>query len=168
MNIENYFIRVSLLIPTSFHRALTERKVLGLPPIVPLSLERLENDDLGPGYDIGYYAGDQDDLRRRPDNCRITDAGSLRDMRNQIGRVRARMNTNGVSGINLFRQWLDDEDMFFYHSWGHIEVGECGYRGRLASAMCCATYSARDPSFYRWHRHISDLRWEAANQLLPR
>ena len=51
-----------------------------------------------------------------------------------------------------------------YHEDGHLHVGYC--QGGNAP-MVYSQVSARDPIFWRWHKHISNFIREMTNRILP-
>ena len=59
-----------------------------------------------------------------------------------------------------------------YHSKGHMVIAKaCSplYKtpDRILGIMAYSEVSARDPIFYRWHRHVEDLVQEYRDTQLP-
>ena len=135
------------------HRAVIERRLVGLPDLVPLDIQNFRLS-LGPGYDTGYFAWPG--LVDRQDDCIVKEE----DLAEQTQRLQELTRNPGVS-MEAFRHKLDG-----YHSGGHTAVGDCNKRlgiGPMTYSEC----SARDPTFWRLHKHLEELVVDTVHKILP-
>ena len=127
--------------------------MLGLPELIPLGPHNMGRS-LGPGYDIGYFAWEG--LTARPDGCMV-EPGKVEELR-ETGQT---MRSAQISTFEEFMSVLKDSG---YHEDGHLNVGYCqGGNGPMAYSQV----SARDPIFWRWHKHVSDFVRQISNRILP-
>ena len=112
--------------------------------------------ELGPGYDVGYFAWDG--LVARPDGCSVdqSEIERLQTVRDEL-----LQGSNSHSSLGEFFNELRNSA---YHENGHLAVGQC--QGG-SSPMVYSQVSARDPIFWRWHRHISDFVRAATENIYP-
>ena len=155
---------------TSF-RAAIERRVLNLPDIEPLDLEKL-GKPLGPGYDNempDQHAQPHPDfnLFGRKKDCDLS-----KDQCQGDEVCPYKCNTSGQEWLakmkkdyqSISESMLKDDYETFgrvlegvgYHGGVHDRVGSvCSPKG--CSFLAPSEASARDPLFYRWHLHIEEL-----------
>ena len=157
---------------TSF-RAAIERRVLNLPDIEPLDIEKL-GKPLGPGYD-----NEMKDQNANPDKTGQWDLfGRKEDCDLSKDQCQSICQYLNCSIAPTGQQWLaemekdyknisesmlkDDYETFGrlmgngYHGRAHGRIGSvCSPDG--CSFLAPTEASARDPIFYRWHLHIDEL-----------
>ena len=155
---------------TSF-RAAIERRVLNLPDIEPLDIEKL-GKPLGPGYD-----NEMEDQNAQPDPDyklfgRKEDCDLSKDQCQGDEVCPYKCNTSGQEWLakmkkdyqSISESMLKDDYETFgrvlegvgYHGGVHDRVGSvCSPKG--CSFLAPSEASARDPLFYRWHLHIEEL-----------
>ena len=121
-------------------RAVIERKLVGLPDLVPLNYENFQQS-LGPGYKMHYFTFSG--LRDRQKDC-IAPSNET----NPNEERRKRLLSNPGASLAEFMNRIAAEG---YHEGGHLAISRCG------GPMAYSEASARDPTFWRWHRHVSDF-----------
>merc|ERR1712142_498929 len=122
-------------------RAVIERRLIGLPELVPLNFENFKKP-LGLAYKMGYFAFS--DLRDRQAHCRIP-------LNNVTDTEKRAQNLRSNPGSSL-REFLNKVNPSGYHEAGHLDIANhCG------GPMTFSEVSAMDPEFFRWHRQISDF-----------
>ena len=65
--------------------------------------------------------------------------------------------------VGTFEEFLHVLSNSGYHEDGHLAVGHC----KGVGPMVFSQLSARDPIFWRWHKHISGFVMEMVNKILP-
>jgi len=123
-----------------------ERKILGMPDVVPLDAR---NRDLR--FSSRYYLSLQKDPERRlvrfaraTDTCRLTN-----QQRRELRRREARCDQSMKYGMNEFRKQCE-----MFHNYGHVYISlTCkeNWGPSRRGIMTDSAASARDPLFYRWH-----------------
>ena len=111
-----------------------------MPELVPLNFENFQKS-LGPGYIMHYFKFF--DLVDRRQDCFVP-----LDETNPNEERRKRLLSNPGTSLTDFIAKLATEG---YHEGGHLAVARCG------GPMAYSEASARDPTFWRWHRQISDF-----------
>ena len=122
-------------------RAIIERRLLNLPELIPLNDTNL-SQSLGPGYIMGHfqYQGHQD---------RRTDCVLKPKVVEIIGERKRSLESNHGSSVSEFMKNIYESG---YHEYGLLNIGDsCGAPMPLSDA------AARDPLFWRWHKHIKDF-----------
>jgi len=139
-------------------RGEVERRTLGLPDLVPLGPVAM-GQGMGPGFNLGYWAWN--DLTSRPDDCRTDQENVTKLVRSGEGLKNSRMPTFQDFMLNLKHSG--------YHEDGHLAVGYCRDRNnqQTNNPMTYAQVSARDPLFWRWHKHVSNFIREITNSIMP-
>ena len=126
---------------------------MGLPELIPLTPENM-GKSLGPGYGRGYFAWDA--LTGRPDGCIVE--------KQKVANLSIKYNEMQNKKISTFEELVHVLTESEYHEDGHLHVGYC--QGGNAP-MVYSQVSARDPIFWRWHKHISNFIREMTNRILP-
>ena len=134
--------------------------------VVPLDPSELEKS-LGPGYRKGWYGWKK--LGERRHECDIGSINSTytRSIRFTYQRVKREIRKR--QPYETFCKFLEKK----YHSKGHMVIAKaCSptFEPRTNEGlgiMAFSEVSARDPIFYRWHRHIEDVVQEYRNTQLP-
>ena len=111
-------------------------------------------ENLGPGYSLGYFAWEG--MTARPDGC-VVEKEKVANLSRIIRNIRNHK-------ITTFEELMYRIKHSEYHEKGHLAVGYCQGGD---SPMVYSQVSARDPIFWRWHKHISDLIREMTNKILP-
>ena len=121
-------------------RAAIERRLVGLPELIPLNYSNFKQS-LGPGYNTEYFRFQ--DLQDRKGDCLV----KAKDVKITEGRRKSLESSPGSS----VAEFMDNIYKSGYHERGHLDIGDsCG------GPMPFAEASARDPIFWRWHKHIKD------------
>ena len=140
------------------YRGEIERRNLGLPDLVPLGPVAM-GQGMGPGFNLGYWAWS--DLTSRPDDCRTDSENVTKLTRSGENLKNSRMAT--------FEEFMSRLKHSGYHEDGHLAVGYCRDRNnqQTNNPMTYAQVSARDPLFWRWHKHVSNFIREITNNIMP-
>ena len=137
----SYFFFVLKYEQCFFPRAIIERRLLNLPELFPLNDTNLRQS-LGPGYIMGHfqYQGHNDRQRDCVLKPKIVEI---------IENSKKSLETNHGVSVSEFLKNIYESG---YHEYGLLNIGEsCGGPMPLAEA------AARDPLFWRWHKHIKDF-----------
>ena len=98
----------------------------------------------------------------RPDNCQIYDAA-------KAGMMEA-FNNVQTSKLGDLEEFLSFQGvMDNYHSIGHMVIATCasgGLQAKPHNIMANAEVSARDPIFWRWHKHIDQVYKQKKKELM--
>ena len=141
-----------------FHRYYTERYVSGIKPVVPLDPSEYKKS-LGPAYKKGWYSPRW--WGERKADCKVGSAylnnvsAVYQDVKSEINRKQS---------YEDFCKYVEKN----YHSKGHIIVGKACAKNGQQSQMAYSEAAARDPIFYRWHKHLEDLVQEFRDKQLPK
>ena len=149
-------------------RAALERKVLGLPDIIPLDPEKMKEGNLGRGYvsEVKEYASRIENCDLTTTTCEEFDSSSCTKkyisgeewIKGKMVRVRDFIVKTSLprDTFERYGRYLDRS----YHGSGHMRIAyACSSKksDKVGNIMQSADASGRDPLFYGWHQHIEDL-----------
>ena len=119
-----------------------------MPELVPLDFENFKKS-LGPGYRMSYFKF-ENMTKDRGDDCF---APSHLIIRNEERRTSLVSNPGSslAEFLTKLERGTNQNGTEGYHSEGHNAVAECG------GPMAFSEAAARDPTFWRWHKHVSDF-----------
>ena len=141
------------------HRYSIERYVSGIEPVVPLDPSEFRKS-LGPAYRKGWYL--PKGLGERKANCKVG-----RSNMNIISTLykKVKQKIKRKQSTEDFYKYLETK----YHADGHMIVARaCSTKRDELSQMAYSEVSARDPIFYRWHKHLEVVAQEYRNKRLPK
>ena len=103
----------------------------------------------------GWYSWDG--LGGRVDNCDLTKINPVMINRTEVLYSYMERALYGEDNYEIFCQYVERH----YHSHGHSVIAKECKTGGIEGVMSYSEASARDPIFYRWHRHLEQLmqRW---------
>lgn len=98
----------------------------------------------------------------RPDNCQIVDAAIA-------GMLEVFNNVQSSESGDLEEFLYEYGVMDTYHTTGHMVLATCASGGLQQvpfNALANSELSARDPLFWRWHKHIDNVYKQKKNALM--
>ena len=112
-----------------------------MPELIPLNFTNFMQS-LGPGYTLGHFQFQEHQDRRG--DCLV----KAKAVKITEGRKKKLESNPGSSLV----EFMNNVYKSGYDEFGHLNIGYfCGGPMSLAEA------SARDPLFWRWHKHITDF-----------